>query len=318
MTRVARKVKDDRLLRLIGNYLRAGVMVEGVLQRTEEGTPQGGPASPLLANILLDDLDKELEKRGLPFVRYADDFAIFAKSERAAQRIMESVTRYLTEELRLVVNPTKSRVVSCAQFEYLGFSFAGAGSRFDARRALIVQETNSIGTAWLRLEVLPEASRAPLQAKFREYVDTRIAAYRAFPDTAAARAALGRARAMQGAIWSEALTAAVAMPTTSGTILLMPALNAMFDDASTRDAALMAHLPVTIFALLIFLVLCCGVLAGYGMTTGGPRSWLHLIGFSAVITIMLYVITDYEYPRRGRITLAAYDRLMVDLRQEMQ
>ena len=125
MTRVARKVKDDRLLRLIGNYLRAGVMVAGVLQRTEEGTPQGGPASPLLANILLDDLDKELEKRGLPFVRYADDFAIFAKSERAAQRIMESVTRYLTEELRLVVNPTKSRVVSCAQFEYLGFSFAG-------------------------------------------------------------------------------------------------------------------------------------------------------------------------------------------------
>ncbi len=125
MTRIARKVQDDRLLRLIGNYLRAGVMVEGVLQRTEEGTPQGGPASPLLANILLDDLDKELEKRGLPFVQYADDFAIFAKSERAAQRIMESVTRYLTEELRLVVNQTKSRVVSCAQFEYLGFSFAG-------------------------------------------------------------------------------------------------------------------------------------------------------------------------------------------------
>ena len=75
MSRVARKVKDDRMLRLIGNYLRAGVMVEGVLQRTEEGTPQGGPASPLLANILLDDLDKELERRGLPFVRYADDCA---------------------------------------------------------------------------------------------------------------------------------------------------------------------------------------------------------------------------------------------------
>jgi len=200
----------------------------------------------------------------------------------------------------------------------LGFSFAGAGSRFDTRRALIVQETNSIGTAWLRLEVLPEASRAPLQAKFREYVDTRIAAYRAFPDTVAAKEAFGRARAMQGPIWSEALAAAVAMPTTSGTILLMPALNAMFDDASTRDAALMAHLPRTIFVLLIFLVLCCGVLAGYGLTTGGPRSWLHLVGFSAVITIMLYVITDYEYPRRGRITLASYDRLMVDLRREMQ
>jgi RNA-directed DNA polymerase len=125
MVRVARKVRDNRLLRLIGNYLRAGVMVEGILQATEEGTPQGGPASPLLANILLDDLDKELEKRGLSFVRYADDFAIFAKSERAAQRIMQSVTRYLTEELRLVVNQAKSRIVSCDQFEYLGFSFKG-------------------------------------------------------------------------------------------------------------------------------------------------------------------------------------------------
>ncbi|MBX3421617.1 MAG: group II intron reverse transcriptase/maturase [Pirellulaceae bacterium] len=125
MVRVARKVKDNRLLRLIGNCLRAGVMVEGVLQATDEGTPQGGPASPLLANTLLDDLDKELEKRGLPFVRYADDFAIFAKSERAAGRIMQSVTRYLTEELRLVVNQAKSRIVSCDQFEYLGFSFKG-------------------------------------------------------------------------------------------------------------------------------------------------------------------------------------------------
>ena len=111
------------MLRLIGNYLRAGVMVDGVLQRTEEGTPQGGPASPLLANILLDDLDKELERRGLPFVRYADDFAIFAKSERSAQRIMASVTRYLADKLRLVVNQEKSRVVTCEEFEYLGFAF---------------------------------------------------------------------------------------------------------------------------------------------------------------------------------------------------
>ncbi len=126
MARVSRRVKDDRLLRLIGNYLRAGVMVEGVLQTTEEGTPQGGPASPLLANILLDDLDQELERRGLPFVRYADDFAIFAKSERAAQRIMESVTQYLTKQLRLVVNQAKSKAVSCEQFEYLGFSFKGS------------------------------------------------------------------------------------------------------------------------------------------------------------------------------------------------
>ena len=123
MARVARRVDDKMLLRLIGRYLRAGVMVEGVLQPTEIGTPQGGPASPLLANILLDDLDTELERRGLHFVRYADDFAIFAKSQRSAERIMASVTRYLTDKLRLVVNQEKSRVVASEEFEFLGFAF---------------------------------------------------------------------------------------------------------------------------------------------------------------------------------------------------
>jgi RNA-directed DNA polymerase len=123
MARVARRVKDKTLLRLIGRFLRAGVMVEGVLQPTDVGTPQGGPASPLLANILLDDLDKELERRGLHFVRYADDFAIFAKSQRSAERIMTSVTRYLTDTLRLVVNQEKSRVVASKEFEFLGFAF---------------------------------------------------------------------------------------------------------------------------------------------------------------------------------------------------
>ncbi|GIW83283.1 MAG: group II intron reverse transcriptase/maturase [Gemmatales bacterium] len=123
MARVARRVDDKRLLRLIGRYLRAGVMVEGVLQPTDVGTPQGGPLSPLLSNILLDDLDKELERCGLPFVRYADDFAIFAKSQRATERIMASVSRYLTETLRLVVNQEKSRVVPSKEFEFLGFAF---------------------------------------------------------------------------------------------------------------------------------------------------------------------------------------------------
>lgn len=104
MSRVSRKVHDRRLLRLIGRYLRAGVMVEGVLQLTEEGAPQGGPLSPLLSNILLDDLDKELERRGLRFVRYADDFMIFVRSERSADRVFASVKRFLTQHLRLVVN----------------------------------------------------------------------------------------------------------------------------------------------------------------------------------------------------------------------
>ena len=87
MSCVSRKVHDRRVLQLIGRYLRAGVMVEGVLQPTDEGAPQGGPLSPMLSNILLDDLDKELERRGLRFVRYADDFMIFVKSQRSAERV---------------------------------------------------------------------------------------------------------------------------------------------------------------------------------------------------------------------------------------
>ena len=123
MSRVARKVRDKRLLKLIGRYLRAGVMVEVVLQFSPEGTPQGGPLSPLLANILLNDLEKELERRGLPFVRYADDFVIFTKTRRAAERVSNGVNRYLTKMLRVVVNQEKSRIVLTDGVAFLGFVF---------------------------------------------------------------------------------------------------------------------------------------------------------------------------------------------------
>jgi RNA-directed DNA polymerase len=125
MSRVARKVRDKRLLRLIGRYLRAGVMVEGLIQSTEEGTPQGGPLSPLLANILLDDLDKELERRGLRFARYADDFLILVKTHRSARQVFQSVERFLTRRLKLVVNRQKSQVAKTDRVSFLGFRFVG-------------------------------------------------------------------------------------------------------------------------------------------------------------------------------------------------
>jgi RNA-directed DNA polymerase len=131
MARIARKVHDKPLLQLIGRYLRAGVMVDGILHPTTKGTPQGGPISPLLANILLDDLDKALERRGLPFVRYADDFVIFTKSKRSAERVFTSVHGYLTKRLRLVVNQEKSRIVSTDGLEYLGFVFRGKRGKIE-------------------------------------------------------------------------------------------------------------------------------------------------------------------------------------------
>ncbi len=110
MARVARKVKNKGLLKLLGRFLRAGVMVDGRLQPTRLGVPQGSPVSPILSNILLDDLDKELEKRGHKFVRYADDLAIFVKSKRAGERVMASVSRYLEQALKVKVNQAKSKV----------------------------------------------------------------------------------------------------------------------------------------------------------------------------------------------------------------
>jgi group II intron reverse transcriptase/maturase len=123
MARVAREVKDKRVLKLIRAYLESGVMVNGVVMDTEEGTPQGGPLSPLLSNIMLDDLDKELEKRGHKFVRYADECNIYVKTQRAGERVMESVREFLEKKLKLKVNPKKSKVDKAQRVKFLGFSF---------------------------------------------------------------------------------------------------------------------------------------------------------------------------------------------------
>ena len=120
MARVARKVDDRKVLRLIRSYLEAGVMIDGVRQPTAEGTPQGSPLSPILSNIMLDDLDRELWQRGHRFVRYADDLRVFMRSERAAQRVFESVCDVIERRLKLKVNREKSSIRHAAQATLLG------------------------------------------------------------------------------------------------------------------------------------------------------------------------------------------------------
>lgn len=127
MSRVARRVKDKKILLLIRRFLQAGVMENGLVTEAEEGTPQGGPLSPLLSNIMLDDFDKELEKRGLRFARYADDCNIYVKSEKAGQRVMESVVKFLTIKLKLKVNQQKSAVAHPWERKFLGFTFKKEG-----------------------------------------------------------------------------------------------------------------------------------------------------------------------------------------------
>jgi len=123
MSRLKEDIKDSKLLKLINSYLKSGVLVDGVVIGVDEGTPQGGPLSPLLSNIVLDELDRELEKRGHSFVRYADDCNIYVSSKRAAERVLESVRNFVEKKLRLKVNEEKSAVDVVTERKFLGFSF---------------------------------------------------------------------------------------------------------------------------------------------------------------------------------------------------
>jgi RNA-directed DNA polymerase len=127
MSILGRRIRDKALLKLIGKFLRAGILDKGKFIESREGVPQGSPLSPLLSNIILDYLDKELEKRGHKFARYADDFVILVKSKRSGERVMKSITRFVEKRLKLRVNGQKSKVVSVEESKFLGFTFKGIG-----------------------------------------------------------------------------------------------------------------------------------------------------------------------------------------------
>jgi hypothetical protein len=213
-------------------------------------------------------------------------------------------------------------VVDGAVFGLLGlliaFTFSGAGSRFDARRQLVVHEANAIGTAWLRLDLLPADAQPALRDLFRRYLDTRLEVYESLPDLDAVKDALARGTALQGEIWSRAVAACRSPEGQRAVVVVLPALNEMIDITTTRTMAARTHVPPVIFALLLGLGLICSLLAGYAMAGGRKRSWTHAIGFAAVFALTVYVMLDLEYPRRGLIRIDDMDQVLIELRESMR
>ena len=201
----------------------------------------------------------------------------------------------------------------------IAFTFSGAASRFDDRRELIVQETNAIGTAYLRLDLLPDGARESMRERFRGYLDARIEGYRKLPDIEAARAALEQANVMQGEIWTAVIAAAQGEGASPDALkLLLPALNEMFDITTTRTNATSIHPPMIIYGMLVVLSLASALMAGYGMAGSSGRHWLHIVSFALVMALAVYIIIDIEYPRLGLVRVDGFDQALMDLRSSMR
>jgi len=200
----------------------------------------------------------------------------------------------------------------------LAFTFSGAMSRYDAHRALITEETNNIGTAYLRLDLLPPAAQPALRQEFRDYTIIRAHRFDELPGTPEAIDAARQTDRLQNEIWNQSIAAAK-LPDASpdATKLLLPALNNMIDITSTRKNAFNMHPPTIVYLLLFALACGCALIAGFGMT-GSRRSWLHMIAFAAIVSITIYAILDIEYPRRGFVKLTDRDQVFLDLRDSMK
>ena len=211
-------------------------------------------------------------------------------------------------------------VVEGAVFALLGlliaFTFSGAATRFEDRRALIVDEANAVGTAYLRIALLPTAAQGEMRDRFRRYLDARLAVYRALPDVEAANQHLASSSRIQQEIWVRAV--AESADSQSARMLLLPALNEMFDITTKRTMATQAHPPAVVFGLLFVFALCAALLAGSAMARPQSRRWLHSVTFAFALAGSVYVIIDMEYPRVGLIRVDAFDKVLVELRQSME
>jgi len=201
---------------------------------------------------------------------------------------------------------------------FLAFAFSGASDRLVVRRAQIIQESNAIGTAYLRIDVLDPAIQPPLRQLFRDYLELRIEVFDKFQDQAASAAALEKSEHIQREIWSRAVTACRADPKPDACLLVLPALNEMIDITTTRSMAARTHAPTLILIFLLVLGLAAAMISGFAMSPQPKRSVLHMLLFSLVVSGAVYVVLDLEYPRAGLINLRAVDQALHQLREIMK
>lgn len=199
---------------------------------------------------------------------------------------------------------------------FLAFAFSGAGNRFETRYRLGVDEANAIGTAWLRIDVLPDAAQPRLRDLFRHYADARIVRVR-HPIEASTAPENVRVDSLQQLLWSAATGDAKASGAMPPFTVLLPAVNEMFDASARRDAAARLHPPPLVFATLAALAIVAALFAGHG-TAGKPVSWLRRAGFAFVVSVAIYVTVDFEFPRFGLIRVDAADRPLLELRRSME
>lgn len=200
----------------------------------------------------------------------------------------------------------------------IALTFTGAASRFNEKRMLIAEEVTAVSTAYLRLDLLPDEPRLALRELFKRYVDSRLEAYRKMPDIQAAEAELAKSEKLQEQIWVSAVTASE-LPGAHRDAgkLLLPALNNMFDVTTVRTMSLQIHPPTIVYVLLFSVGLVCSLLAGYRMASAQRRSWLHILGFTVITVVVVYVILDLDYLREGLIRLQTADQLLVKARKAM-
>jgi len=200
----------------------------------------------------------------------------------------------------------------------IAFTFSGAASRFEDRRHLITEEANAIGTAYLRLDLLPVTSQPELRTLFYDYTGLRAQIYHNARDMAAVQQRLDQSIRLQSQIWQHALIAARAPDAPAhAMMLLVPALNEMIDITTTRWMVTQNHPPLVIFMLLAFLSLMGSLLIGYEMAENPHRSWLHCVAFACIMSLCIYVIVDMEFPRLGFFTITAADQVLLDLQASM-